>query len=204
MKSIYSIGRDPSSDICVADTTMMVSRAHAVLRVKNNGQYTISDQSTNGTYVNGMRISSGVEVPVSRKDTINFAHVADLDWSIIPNPRNKLLIILGSVIGGLLLLGAIFFGMYSIVKKMNQPETPVITTPPPVVNEPAQPAAPPDNEGKIVLTPDPPKPAPKPKQNPAAPKIKPPVDKTNPGQATEHEPDQTEPPKDNSKQVIFG
>ena len=49
------------------------------------------DMSTNGTYLNGMRISPNYEVEVSRKDEILFAGVELLDWNQIPKQKNKLL-----------------------------------------------------------------------------------------------------------------
>lgn len=83
-KTIYTIGRDSSSDICLYDGGNLVSRYHAVLKVKKNGTYVIIDQSLNGTYINGVRITQGREVPVTRKDTVMFANVVELDWSVIP------------------------------------------------------------------------------------------------------------------------
>lgn len=83
-KSVYTIGRDPSCDICLYNAGNMVSRHHAVLKIKKNGSYVIVDYSLNGTFVNGVRIVPEKEVPVSRKDTISFANSADLDWSLIP------------------------------------------------------------------------------------------------------------------------
>lgn len=105
MKTIYSIGRDPGCDIYLYDDKKVISRNHAVLKIGKGGKYFISDQSMNGTYINGIRISSGVQVPVTRKDVITFAHVAELDWSLIPNPRTKiwkmaLLVLLLLVIAG--------------------------------------------------------------------------------------------------------
>ena len=83
MKS-YSIGRDKACDIVLNDNTDVISRRHAVLTVSSSGKMTITDQSTNGTYINGQRISSNVPVPVTRKDSISFAHVTTFDWNIIP------------------------------------------------------------------------------------------------------------------------
>lgn len=83
MKS-YSIGRDNACDIVLNDHTDVISRRHAVLTVSSSGKMTITDQSTNGTYINGQKISPNVPVPVKRKDTISFAHVSTLDWNMIP------------------------------------------------------------------------------------------------------------------------
>ena len=124
MKMIYTIVRDPTNDICVVDTTMMVSRSHAILRVRKNGHYTIFDQSTNGTYINGMRISPGLEVPVSRRDTINFAHVADLDWDLIPDSRKRLAWIILGILGVLLVLAGIAFGIMMGIQRYKDSLTP--------------------------------------------------------------------------------
>lgn len=83
MKS-YSIGRDNACDIVLNDHTDVISRRHAVLTVSSSGKMTITDQSTNGTYINGQKISSNVPVPVTRKDSVSFAHVSALDWNMIP------------------------------------------------------------------------------------------------------------------------
>lgn len=87
-KTIYTIGRDPSSDICLYDENNLVSRYHAILKVKKNGTYVIIDQSLNGTYINGVRITQGREVPVTRKDMVMFANVAELDWTLIPKSNS--------------------------------------------------------------------------------------------------------------------
>lgn len=112
MKSIYTIGRDASCDIILQDPSNVVSRVHATLRVGKRGKYTISDQSMNGTYVNGIRIAQGVEFPVSRKDVISFAHQLDFDWSLIPNVALRRKIVVFSIIAGLLLSGALGYGVY--------------------------------------------------------------------------------------------
>ncbi len=80
----YSIGRDNACDIVLNDHTDVISRRHAVITVSSSGKMTITDQSTNGTYINGQKISSNVPVPVTRKDSVSFAHVSTLDWNMIP------------------------------------------------------------------------------------------------------------------------
>ena len=80
----YSIGRDLNCDIVINDSTDVISRRHALLNVTTSGKMTIIDQSSNGTYVNGIRITQNVPVPVTRKDIISLAHVVKLDWNQIP------------------------------------------------------------------------------------------------------------------------
>lgn len=101
MNKVYTIGRDSSCDIVIADTTDVVSRVHASLKVKGPGKYVLIDQSRNGTYVNGIRMSANEEIPVTREDIISFAHVQDLDWSQIPkgsNPKMAAIIIVIAVL----------------------------------------------------------------------------------------------------------
>ena len=88
---VYSIGRDLGCDIIIDDNTDVISRRHATLNVESSGKMTIMDLSHNGTYVNGIRINSNVPVPVTRDDTVSFAHVAQLDWNQIPDTRGKII-----------------------------------------------------------------------------------------------------------------
>lgn len=120
MKKIFTIGRGERCDIVIADNSDIVSRLHATIRIDSNDKIYITDQSRNGTYVNGIKMSSNVEIPVSRKDVISFAHIYNLDWSLIPKQRRglKLLIIVLSL---LLILGLVVF----FVLKPNKPVVPV-------------------------------------------------------------------------------
>ena len=79
----YKIGRNPDNDIVINDQSQHVSRYHATLTVHDNGTTTIIDQSTNGTYVNGVKVKSRVDYPVSTSDNIVFAKTAQLDWNLI-------------------------------------------------------------------------------------------------------------------------
>lgn len=81
---VYSIGRETGCDIVINDSTDVISRRHAILNVTSMGKMTIVEQSHNGTYVNGIRIAPNVPVPVTRKDSVSFAHVARLDWNRVP------------------------------------------------------------------------------------------------------------------------
>lgn len=105
MKRIYTIGRDPQCDIIIQDMTDVVSRVHAVLKLEPNGKMFIKDQSKNGTYINGMRVTPNVEIPISRKDSISFANIRELDWSVIPNPMKKKMTILSFCVLGLVVAG---------------------------------------------------------------------------------------------------
>lgn len=105
----YSIGRDPSCNIVINDPSNVVSRRHAILNVSSNGKMTITDLSVNGTYVNGIRITSNVEVPVTRKDIISFAHVSQFDWNIIPHSKNTRMYIIYAVAAFIVAGGAYLF-----------------------------------------------------------------------------------------------
>lgn len=111
----YSIGREANCDIVIYDSTDVVSRRHAVLNVYPSGKMYIVDQSRNGTYVNGIRVTPNVQVPVTRKDIISFAHVVKLDWNQVP-AANLWMRIAMWVLGVILLLG-IGFGGYHMYKK---------------------------------------------------------------------------------------
>jgi len=91
MKTI-SIGSSPTCQIQIKDER--IGRQHAVLRIYSLGKMEIIDQnSINGTYVNGVKVTPDVPFPVKRKDTITFAKTGrQLDWHDIPNPVGKLAI----------------------------------------------------------------------------------------------------------------
>lgn len=110
MNKVYTIGRDPSCDIVIVDNTDVVSRVHSSLKVKGHGKYILVDQSRNGTYVNGIKMSSNEEIPVTRKDMISFAHVADLDWNQIPKEKTAgLRWVIISVVGLIVITLALYF-----------------------------------------------------------------------------------------------
>ena len=90
MKKVLTIGRDPSCcEIVIYDSTDMVSRSHATLRVDGK-KYYITDHSTNGTYRNGIKLTPFVEYSVTRDDEICFGGVSYLDWSVISDRKRNL------------------------------------------------------------------------------------------------------------------
>lgn len=109
MKKVFTIGRDANCDIIIPDTTDVVSRLHATLRVDGSKIF-LTDQSLNGTYVNGLKMSSNVEIPVSRKDVVSFAHVYDLDWNLIPRRDWNALLKIGllSIVALCVLAGIVY------------------------------------------------------------------------------------------------
>lgn len=113
MMKTYSIGRDLNCDIVINDSTDVISRRHALLNVTPSGKMTLIDQSGNGTYVNGIRISPNVPVPVTRKDIISFAHVAKLDWKQVPKFNLWIKYVVGGIIAVIAILAFIFGVMTS-------------------------------------------------------------------------------------------
>lgn len=95
---VYSIGREQGCDIVINDPTDVISRRHATLVVSPTGKMTITDLSHNGTYVNGIRISQNVPVPVTRKDSVSFAQIARLDWNLVP--RSNIVIKYAAIVAG--------------------------------------------------------------------------------------------------------
>jgi len=64
----FSIGRDASCDLAIADVT--VSRRHAQLERTEHGWLLVDLESTNGTRVNGWRVRG--KVPVRAGDLVSF------------------------------------------------------------------------------------------------------------------------------------
>lgn len=125
MKKIYTIGREEGCDIVIPDNSDVISRVHATIRIESEDKIHITDQSRNGTYVNGMKISSNIEVPVSRKDVISFAHIVDFDWSLIPKQRPKYLKWVIIIVPFSIIVGLVSFYVLNLDKSTGTP-TPVM------------------------------------------------------------------------------
>lgn len=80
---VISIGRDEDCTIVFQDN--VISRRHAILKIHATGKMEIVDMGQNGTFVNGVKLNPNTPYPVSRKDVVSFAHVRQLDWSLVPN-----------------------------------------------------------------------------------------------------------------------
>jgi pSer/pThr/pTyr-binding forkhead associated (FHA) protein len=133
---VYSIGRDPGCNIVLHDDTDVISRQHAILNISSAGKIRITDLSSNGTYINGIRITSNVPVPVTRKDIISFAHVRKLDWNTVPSSNTLIVYTAASFAGLLLIVGAFFvfrnidFGNNDAPININPIEKNVVVQPP--------------------------------------------------------------------------
>ncbi|WP_421800202.1 trypsin-like peptidase domain-containing protein [Haliscomenobacter sp.] len=84
---IYTIGKEPSNRIQLPNNDH-ISRFHAKLEVRDNNSYVLYDQSTNGTFINGVMIKNDFR-NVSRGDIISFAGIAVLDWRMIPERKKN-------------------------------------------------------------------------------------------------------------------
>lgn len=81
---IISIGRDENNRIVLEDPAQAISNYHAELKIKDNGAMYLYDKSTNGTFVNGIRIAPKQDFPVQRGNTVLFANKVGLNWSTVP------------------------------------------------------------------------------------------------------------------------
>ena len=135
MKKIYTIGRDGGCDIVIPDNTDVISRLHATIRVESNDKIYLTDQSRNGTYINGMKMSSNVEIPVSRKDVVSLAHIYDLDWSLVPKQKSRTKILIVAVLLVALLAGTAYF-FFGMNKGTSNEPVEQAPTPPPMTMEP--------------------------------------------------------------------
>ena len=111
----FTIGRGDDCQIHIQDQSQRVSRNHATLKIYESGKMFITDQSSNGTWVNGVKISQNVEYPIKRGDSISFAHASELNWEQIPRTTNKSMIY---IVVALLLVGLIT-GSYYTMDHMN-------------------------------------------------------------------------------------
>lgn len=85
MKRIV-IGRGVDCDIVIPDEKDNVSRHHLVISFGLFGKMTISDTSSNGTFVNDRKLLKGASVPVTREDKVRLGSQWTLDWSLIKDP----------------------------------------------------------------------------------------------------------------------
>lgn len=104
---ILTIGRGEDCDIVIDDSQDLISRKHAMLRIYPLGKMELVSIGRNGTYVNGLPIKENRPVKVTRKDVISFAHVKQMDWSLVKNPY-RIYHISAIVIAALLVIFTIY------------------------------------------------------------------------------------------------
>ena len=80
---VISIGRGEDCNIVLPEN--VISRRHAILKIHATGKMELIDMGQNGTFVNGIKLTPNIPYPVTRKDVVSFAHVRQLDWSLVPN-----------------------------------------------------------------------------------------------------------------------
>lgn len=117
---IISIGRNPDCNIIYDDN--MVSRRHAIIKILPLGKYQIVSTGTNGTKVNGVRITDNAPYPVKRGDSVVFASTSRLDWSQVPDPLKPFRLALWIVLA-VILAGGLTFGIVKIVDHFSGSET---------------------------------------------------------------------------------
>lgn len=122
-----TIGRGIDCDVVIPDDTDKVSRHHLVISFNFFGKMTLSDTSSNGTYLNGNRMLKGASVPVTRKDEIRLGEEWSFDWSLVKDPyANMRKWALGALIVVLLvLMGLLGWSIYKNFTK----EEPVVEIP---------------------------------------------------------------------------
>lgn len=123
----YLIGRGDDCQIRLYDNTQKVSRNHATLKILDNGKMFIVDHSSNGTFVNGVKITPNVDYPIKRGDNISFAHVSELNWNEIHRKKNRLIYYIG---GSILVVGVFVLLIFTFkMPKANSPCPPTTSIP---------------------------------------------------------------------------
>lgn len=127
MKRII-IGRGNDCDIVIPDDTDDVSRHHLVLSFNFFGKMTVSDTSSNGTYINNIRMLKGASLPVTVKDNLRLGNNWQFDWSLVNDPYRKMRRIIMIVICFLLLAG-VGFGIWYYVREYNNTSDDILVIP---------------------------------------------------------------------------
>lgn len=111
----YKIGRDEQlCDIVIDDPSNQVSREHAIIRRDRKGRYFITDFSANGTFVNGNQIHHGEEYPLDWGDSVSFANVILLDWSMLPRRKSKSILLIICSFAAVILISVLTY--YSLFR----------------------------------------------------------------------------------------
>lgn len=121
---IITIGRDEGCTITLDDNT--VSWHHARLKLYPSGKMELTDESTNGTSINGQTMKSHKPYRVRRKDVITFAGRRQLIWSDVPDPYRPW----RKAIIWLLVILALLGGLYAFKNQLKEvflPKEEVIT-----------------------------------------------------------------------------
>lgn len=148
-----TIGRGRECDVRLEDSTDMVSRRQAVIKVSPMGKMEIFDTSANGTYVNGEKIEKPDGKPVKRGDNVNFAHVVDLDWSKVKDPYRPIKVTVVAVLASAVVAALLYFMLADKIAEMGKEPAPAPTVVIPqedtIVPPPAQELPPVFDKGAI-------------------------------------------------------
>ena len=117
-----TIGRGIDCDVVINDESDHVSRHHADLFFSFWGKMKLVDKSANGTFVNSKQIPKDKLVDVKRTDKVSLADKWDLDWNTIKDPYSTIRPL--SIIGGILALAALTFGIIWGIQQFNKPIEP--------------------------------------------------------------------------------
>ena len=121
MKRSFTIGRNPLNDIYIDDPSNVISRSHATIRVDGR-KFFITDHSTNGTYRNGIKLTPGIEYPVTKDDEVSFGGLYTFDWAMIPKPKTSLSAVILYVVSILVLAALCIGAFYLLPKFRNAPD----------------------------------------------------------------------------------
>lgn len=115
MKKRIIIGRGNDCDIVIPDNKDNVSRHHMVITIDFLGKMKISDTSSNGTFINGIRMLKGATLPVKRSDNIRLGAEWNFDWDTLSDPfatMRKVAMFAAIVI----VMAAVAFGVWRFVE----------------------------------------------------------------------------------------
>jgi len=82
---VITIGRTPNNDIYFPNEA--ISRLHATIELKENGDLVLKDSSANGTYVNNVKVHNAT-IDLKKGSSINLASVQVVTWSQIEKHLN--------------------------------------------------------------------------------------------------------------------
>lgn len=121
---VIVIGRHPNCDVVLEDP--MVERQHIQIVQKEDGKCSVVDlQTTNGTYVNGARISH--EVPLQPNDTIRIGNT-NIPWQEYVNRASSnsskiIVLVSAGVVLFLMLVGFVAYMGYKYLPFVKSDET---------------------------------------------------------------------------------
>lgn len=117
--SKITVGRANDCDIVIVDETDNVSRHHLVISFDILGRMKVSDTSSNGTFINGVRMLKGASISVTPKDEIRLGRNEILDWKMVKDPNTALRWIIMAVFVVAVLAG-VGFGVWNWYEERRQ------------------------------------------------------------------------------------